>query len=377
MTGSLTEARKLRAVKIVDCAVYRFDIPVREPFAIATMTATASPNVLVGLTTDEGLVGWGEASPLHAIVGETQATCLSAGAELARLMLGQDPLAIADRVEQMERTLPHNTTIKSAFDSALHDIAAQAAGMPLWQFLGGSPRRMETDLTVSIGDVESAARKATETVERGFRIIKTKVGRNHAEDLARLKAVRQAVGADVRLRIDANQGWDRVEAVKALRAVEPLDVEFCEQPVRAGDLDGLRWVSERCAIPVMADESVFGPEDALRLVRAQAAPYVNIKLSKAGGIRRALRVATIAEAAGLSCMVGCMLESRIGLTAAAHMAAVPPNVRFYDLDSFLDHAEDPVLGGVTVKDGVVELPNEPGLGARPDPAWLGRLERVV
>ncbi len=356
--------------------IYRCDIRLTEPMRIATMSSDVAPNVLVCIATNEGIVGWGEASPLHSIVGETQATDLAAARVLRPLLVGENPLEIDALVRSMDRVLPHNTTIRSAFDMALHDIAARAAGLPLYRFLGGKRRPLETDLTIFIGDPDAAGAKALEVLAHGFRIIKTKVGAVPADDLRRLKNIRTAIGDTPGLRIDANQGWSREQAVACLRACAELRIEFCEQPVRAHDLAGLKYVSERAPVPVMADEALFSAADALAIIRADAAPYFNIKLSKSGGIHEALKIARVAEAGGISCMAGCMLESRLGITAAAHFALATDAVVFCDLDAFWEHAEDPIEGGAVIEKGMLILGEEPGLGAAPDPAFVERLERV-
>jgi L-Ala-D/L-Glu epimerase len=363
-------------LKIDAIDIYRFDIRLTEPFRIATMVSEVSPNVLVRLVTNDGIEGWGEASPLHAIAGETQEIDLAAAREIRPLLLGRNPLEIVSLVEEMERFLPHLTTVKSAFDMALYDIAAKAANLPLYRFLGGKKRPMETDLTISIGNPAAAGDKARQVIERGFRIIKVKVGVLPADDQRRLTNIRAAVGTAPVLRIDANQGWSRLQAVECLRAFADLTIEFCEQPVRAHDHRGLRFVGDRAPIPIMADESLFSAADALRLIEAGAVPYFNIKLSKSGGIREALRIAHLAEVAGITCMVGCMLESKLGITAAAHLALASEAIAFYDLDAYFEHAENPIVGGVEIRNGMIDVPDEPGIGARPDPDFLRTLEKV-
>ncbi|MBN1422622.1 MAG: dipeptide epimerase [Planctomycetes bacterium] len=356
--------------------IYAFDIRLHEPVRIATMISEVAPNVLIRLGTNGGVEGWGEASPLHSIVGETQATDLAAAAEIRPLLLHRNPLEIASIAGDIGRFLPHNPTIASAFDMALYDIAAKVAGLPLFRFLGGRKRPMETDLTIYIGDVESAGERALRVLEHGFRIIKTKVGASARDDVRRLTAIREAVGAGPALRIDANQGWKRMEAVDCLRALGDLAIEFCEQPVRACDVAGLRFVGDRSPIPIMADESIFSAADALRLVEGRAVPYFNIKLSKSGGIHEALSIARLAETAGIACMAGCMLESRLGITAAAHFALATDAVAFYDLDSFFEHAESPIAGGIEIRDGMIDIPDAPGIGAAPDPDFVKRLRKV-
>jgi L-Ala-D/L-Glu epimerase / N-acetyl-D-glutamate racemase len=363
------------ALKIEMVEALPFDIPLREPFRIATMVSEVAQNVLVHVVASGGLDGWGEASPFHAITGETQAIDLAAAGDLRPLLLGRNPLEIASLLDELGRFLPHHPTLLGAIDMALHDLAAKAAGLPLYRFLGGRKRAMETDLTIPIGDPETAGEKARRALQLGFRIIKTKVGVSLADDLRRLTNIRAAAGAGTRIRIDANQGWRRMEAVRALEAFAPLDIEFCEQPVRAHDLSGLRHVSARAPIPVMADESLFSAADALRLVAADAAPYFNIKLSKSGGIRGAGKVAAVAEAGGIQCMMGCMLESRLGISAAAHFALAHEAISFFDLDSYFEHLTDPITGGARVVEGMVEVPEAPGIGARPDPEFLARVGR--
>ncbi len=363
-------------MKITEIEIYRFGVRMIAPFRIATMVADHAPNMLVHLRTDTGISGWGEGSPLHSIAGETQAICLTAAQELKPLLLGRNPLEIAALVREMEYFLPHNATTRSAFDMALHDLAAQAAGMPLYRYLGGALRTMETDLTMGLCPPEEAGAKAREIVAQGFRIIKIKLGTTCEADVARVRNIREAVGPAIALRIDANQGWDRQTALRALNAMAGFDVEFCEQPLRAHDVAGLRMLRQQAAIPVMADEALFSPADALRLITEEAALYFNIKLSKSGGIHNALKIATLAEAGGVVCMVGCMLESRLGLTAAAHFACATETVQFYDLDTFVEQAEDPMDGGMEVTNGRIHLPETPGLGVAPTPEALSRLERV-
>jgi L-alanine-DL-glutamate epimerase-like enolase superfamily enzyme len=362
-------------MKITSIDIHPFDIKMGEPFRIATATMPCSPNVLVHIHTDEGLDGWGEASPLYSIVGETQAICIAAAKELRPLLVGKDPLEIGARVQDMDQFLPHNSTAKSAFDMALYDIAGKAAGMPLYRLLGGNRRPMETDLTIGLCHPKDAAKKAAAVLARGFKIIKVKLGTGFKEDLARLTNTREAA-PNARIRIDANQGWDRVTAVKALTAFEELDIEFCEQPLAAHDVKGLREVGGSVGIPLMADEALFTPASALHLIEEEACAYFNIKLSKAGGIHNALKTAAIAEAGGVRCMVGCMLESRLGLGAAVHFARAAQCVDFYDLDMCFEHTEELIDGGISIKNGMISISDEPGIGAAPKPEVVARLPKV-
>jgi len=336
-------------LKITNIDIFKLDIPLKDSFQIATMCLSTAQNVLIQIQTNEGIEGWGEAASFHALVGETQSINFAAAKELKQIILGKNPLAISSLVTEMDKFLPHNTTLKSAFDMALYDIAAKVAGLPLYLLA---------------------------VLEMGFRIIKVKLGLNDDEDYRRLKNIRETVGDKPIIRIDANQGWDRILAVKNLDAFTDFRIEFCEQPCRAYDLQGLNYISHHARIPVMADESLFSIYDALNLIREDAVPYFNIKFSKSGGLCNAIKIAHIAEAGARPCMIGCMSESRLGLTAAAHFAMTSDIFQFFDLDSCFEHAENPVIGGMDVKNGIVHLPEEPGIGAFPDPDYLKKLEKV-
>ncbi|GAB4374570.1 MAG: dipeptide epimerase [Calditrichia bacterium] len=363
-------------LRIDKIKIYRFDIPLKDIFQIATMSIDKANNVLIYVQTNEGIEGWGEASSLRSIVGETQLINFAAAKELKQILIGKNPLEISARVHEMDHFLPHNSTIKSAFEMAFYDVAAKVAGLPLFRFLGGEKRQIETDLTMGIGDPAEAGDRALKIRKLGFRMIKVKLGIDYNQDLQRLANIRKAVGDEAILRIDANQGWDRIGALKNLNAFEKFDIEFCEQPCRAYDLSGMKYISDHTPIPVMADESLFSPADALEIIRQDAAPYFNIKLSKAGGILNAQKISAIAAAGERPCMVGCMSESKLGITAAAHLALSAKIFKFFDLDSHFEHAEDPIIGGVTVNNGIMDIPEEIGIGARPDLDYLKKLEEI-
>jgi L-Ala-D/L-Glu epimerase len=372
------ENEKKRGVKIESISIFPLDIELETPFKIATMSLDLAKNILIGITASNGLTGWGEGSPFRSIVGETQETCLAAAIEIRPLWLGKDPLAYQQRIAELDAHLPYNPTIRSAFDMALFDLCAQTAGLPLYAFLGGEKRVLDTDLTIGIGSLDEIAAKAQKIVSRGFNKIKTKVGLNKEEDLKRVQIIREATSPDVKIRIDANQGWDRVTAVAVLKAMEPVGIEFCEQPVRRYDLEGMRYICERTSIPIMADETVFSPVDTMRVVETKAAPLINIKLSKSGGILNGMRIAHIAQANYLTCMVGCMSESVLGNTAFAHFAMAMPVVKYFDLDANEGHINEPFIGGAKLENGEVRFPeNElPGIGVVPDPDFLKSIKTL-
>lgn len=360
-------------MKITQINLYRYDIPLKAPIAISLGTIEHARNILVQIQTDEGITGWGEGSPFWMIVGETQASGLAAAEDMARLLLGRDPLDIAGCVTALTRYLPGHPTTRSAFDMALYDLAAKRAQMPLYQFLGGSKRTLVTDETIYINTPERMAEDAMRIKAKNAEAIKVKLGTNLWDDVQRVAAIRKAIGDDIPIRTDANQGWDVVTATAVLRAIETWNVQYCEQPIKRHDIAGLRHIRQNASVPIMTDESLFDATDAIRLVREEAVDYFNIKLSKSGGIFEALKINAIAEAAGISCMIGCMSESRLALTANAHFASARQNVRFCDLDACFEHADDPILGGITYNGYQIDLPETPGIGAEVDPAFLKSL----
>ncbi|MFD2571661.1 mandelate racemase/muconate lactonizing enzyme family protein [Spirosoma soli] len=352
---------------------YQYDIPLKAPIAISLGTIEHARNLLVEIQTSEGITGWGEGSPFWMIVGETQASGLAAAQDMARLLLGRNPLDIEGCITTLTRYLPGHPTTRSAFDMALYDIAAKAAQMPLYQFLGGAKRALVTDETIYLNTPERMVEDALRIQSKDAEAIKVKLGTNLRDDVRRVEAIRKAIGDETPIRTDANQGWDVVTASAVLRTIGDWNVQYCEQPIKRSDVSGLRQIRRNSPVPIMADEALFDATDAIRLVREEAVDYFNIKLSKSGGIFEALKINAIAEAAGVPCMIGCMSESRLALTANAHFAAARQNVRFCDLDGCFEHADDPVYGGITYHGYQIELPDAPGIGAEIDSAFLNKL----
>jgi len=366
----------VKRTKITGIDIYLFDIPLAEPFRISIGEMKSAADVLVLIRTDQGITGIGEACPFPPITGETQATTAAAARSLRDMLIGRDPLAWGKITREFGAFVHSNPSAAAAFDTALFDILGKVAGLPIFRLLGGERNSFETDITVGLDTPEKMAVRAGKFVASGYKIIKVKVGLDPDEDVKRLEAIRGAVGGSVKIRIDANQGWSVPVSIYALRKMDKLGIEFAEQPVAAKDVDGLRTVRNASPIPVMADESCFLPADAMELIKEDACDYLNIKLMKAGGIANSVRIAQIADAAGVNCMAGCMIESKLALTAAAHVVGSQINIIFADLDGNSEHVEDPVIGGMTVRNGVITLPEEPGLGCDIDPGFLKRLQRV-
>jgi len=361
---------------IKEISVYRYSIPM-VPFTIATGTMEFAQNVLIHIHTSNGLTGVGECSAFPMIVGETQDTCFVLAKDFANIWKGKDASQIEDRLLELQEYITRNHTIKSAFDMALYDLAAKAKEMPLYEFLGGHYFEPESDLTIGIGDVQTMADMAKDFVQnRKANILKVKVGKKVADDVARISAIRLAVGPHIKIRIDANCGWNFEQALEALTAMAEMDIEFCEQPMPPYRDHKMASLKRIASIPIMADESVFTHHDAKRLIYNKSCDYINIKLSKAGGISEALRIHDVCKQNGMPNMLGGMLESRVALSAKVHLALACPNIQFYDLDTcLLGHKLDPVLNGVEFDGMKLKLPNLPGIGADADPAFLKGCEQ--
>jgi L-alanine-DL-glutamate epimerase-like enolase superfamily enzyme len=357
-------------MKIVATGIYKFSIPMH-PFTIATGRMEFAQNTLIKVFTDRGLVGLGECSAFPMIVGETQNTCFEMAKDFAALWKGKPAEKIEERMNELHAFTAFNSTIKSAFEMALFDLAAKAANLPLYKFLGGEKKSLETDLTIGLGSAEEMARQATEFVGKGVKILKIKLGTGINEDIERIKTIRGCIDKTIQLRVDANQGWTFNDAVFVLNAINEFDIQFCEQPLRTWDDPLLPELKNLSPIPIMADESVWDHHDADKLLRANSCSYVNIKFAKSAGILEAAKINQVCEEFKVPCMMGGMLESRLALSAFAHFATVHPNIKFYDMDTcLLGHKIDPVTGGVTYNNFFVEIPETPGHGAEVDEDFL-------
>jgi L-Ala-D/L-Glu epimerase len=360
--------------------IYKLYLPLKEPFVISLGPIHDVQNVVVIIRTHDGCAGYGECSPYMTINGESIDTCFIVAQYFARQLKGKNALDIAGSMEIMDRTIYGNTSIKSAFDIALHDIAAQHSGVPIYQFLGGKKdRTLETDMTVSIGHPQKMKEDAIRFLQAGFPAIKVKLGEGKDIDVARIRAIREGIGNDHPLRIDANQGWSTADhAIEVLQALAPYNIEHCEEPIARYRFMELPRVSAASPIPIMADESCGDDHDAERLIAIRACTMINIKLGKSSGFYKGLKIAQLGASAGMHMQVGGFMESRLGMTAAAHLALANDHIYHCDFDTPLMYTEDPVIGGIQYLDkGVIDTPEVPGLGAVIDEAYLKDTERVI
>ncbi|WP_448100427.1 dipeptide epimerase [Luteibacter jiangsuensis] len=355
-------------MKITDIRFGMLRVPLKTPFKTALRTVDKVEDIVVMVHTDDGRVGYGEAPATAVITGDTHGSIVDAIRHyIAPRLIGQD-IADLNRITKLvQGSMEKNTSAKAAVEIAVYDLWGQLYDAPLYKLLGGGDPVITTDITISVDYIDKMVADSVAAVERGFESLKIKVGKDIGVDIERVRAIYAAVEDRALLRLDANQGWTAKEAVYALHALEDAGVrlELVEQPVKARDLEGMRYVTERVHTPIMADESVFGPAEVMDLIHMRAADIINIKLMKTGGISNAIRIADIAGLYGVECMIGCMLESSISVAAAVHVAVAKSDViTKVDLDGPSLCAYDPVDGGVNFNESEISISEAPGLGIR-------------
>jgi len=352
-------------MKISNIKTGIISIPLRTPFKTSLRQINSIISMVINVETDEGLTGFGEAHPTGPITGESLGSVRGAINEfILPKIKGKDICNLEDTLNCLDNSLVKNTSAKAAVEMAIFDLFGRKYNIPLYRMLGGFRNQVETDLTISVNSPDEMARDSRIALDRGFRILKLKVGLNPDLDIARIKAVREATGPETILRLDANQGWSARDAIKIMKKIESenFNIELVEQPVEAHDLHGLKMVTDNIQTPVLADEAVFSALDAERIIHNHAADYINIKLMKTGGIRNALRICSLAETHGVECFLGCMMESKISVTAAAHLACARSIITRCDLDSPSLCSEDPVDGGIEIDGPWLKVSEKPGLG---------------
>jgi L-alanine-DL-glutamate epimerase-like enolase superfamily enzyme len=331
------------------------DVPLLEPFAIATGRVTAARNALVRLRLSNGIEGIGEAAPFPPSGGETQETALAAVAGMLALLEGQDVAQWRTLARRLTASFEHQATARAGVEAAMLDALTRTWGVPLYRYLGDAGSTVATDITIPIETPEHMRELARRYAEQGAATLKIKVGADVDDDLDRVLAVVEGA-PDCDIMLDGNQGYTPSEALDLLRSLAQEDVApiLFEQPVHRHDLDGLKFVTERAGIPVAADEAVHTAADALRIAKMGAANVINIKLMKSG-IAEALDIAAVCRAAHIDLMVGAMMESRLGIMASASLVAGVGGFRYIDLDTPMLLASDPFEGGYTQEGMIYHL----------------------
>lgn len=363
-------------MRIQEVRAYTVEIPYIKPWVISGGPMSVAANVLVQIITDDGLVGLGEGSPVPAYGDETQGTILHAIRDnLAEVLIGKDPFDGEALAHAMDRQLHGHNFAKAAIDLALYDLRGKALNVPVYQLLGGKYRdQVELIAGVGLNDTETRVREAIEAVQAGYQIVKMKISGNPKLDIEQVGAVRAAMGPDVKLRLDANQGYRSGDCLPTFRKLESFGLEYIEQPLPRWDIAGQAVLVAALDTPIMGDESCYSPEDIITLIRQKAVNIVNIKIMKSG-LARSQKIAAIAEAAGLPCMVGSMVEMGVGTAAGVHFVIATPAVTYpCELVGAAYLVDDICVGNpysVVPPSHAWSVPKGPGLGVTLKPEFAG------
>jgi len=350
-------------MKIKNLECWPVTMRLEEPYTIAYEHVEETTNVFVRIDTDAGVSGFGCAAPDKVVTGETPDSVLDTLSQSDRDVLqGRDPLRYALLLETLADALPNAPSARAAVDMAVFDIVGKVANLPLWKLLGGYRDSIKTSVTIGVLPLNDTTRRAKELTGQGFACLKLKGGIDVEDDIKRMLDVREAVGGDIELRFDANQGWSVEESRHFVESTRSAALELLEQPTRRDQPDLLGRVTKTVFVPVMADESLMSLRGAFRLAKNELADMVNVKLMKVGGIFEALQINAVARAARLEVMIGCMDESALAIAAGLHVALARRNVAYADLDGYLDLVGDPAVGAVRLERGTLYPTSRPGLG---------------
>ncbi len=352
-------------MKIKDIHIRTLKAPLKTPFITSLRRVEALEDIVVIIECDDGTVGVGEGAPTPVITGETMGSMIAAVEYIKPFILDLDIEDFGLILNNIHTSILKNTTAKSALEIALYDLKAKSLKQPLYQMLGGTKRNFKTDITISMGDIDKMVSDSLDAVNLGYDTLKIKIGGNPQKDVERVIAIHKALDQNIKLRLDANQGWTAEESVDLLYALEKQDIiaEFIEQPVAADDIEGLRYIKERVQTPLLADESIFSVKDAKKLLEMEAIDYVNIKLAKTAGITQALALADLSKTFGVKCMIGCMLEGPISVAAGVHVASAKADIiTMLDLDAVSLLASHPVKTSIVFNESEIRLSEDIGLG---------------
>lgn len=357
--------------KIVDLKVKVLEIPLQTPWQTFLYSTATRAHCLVQIVTEDGILGYGEASPAAAFMGETAYTMETViNRYLKPVVVGQNVLDISKINDLMDQMIAGNTSAKAAVDIGIHDAAGKTLAVPVYNLLGGKSReRVELAWSMGFKDFDASVEEARKYIKLGFKVMKVKVGKNIEEDTKIVGKLRNIFGPDVPLRMDANQGYTPGDAIAFLNRVAIFTPESFEQPVRKWNLEGMRHVrNHSCSIPIMADESISSLHEAHNTIQGSCADYYNIKVGKVGGLYRACQVAALVEAAGFKAAAGSNLELGIGEAASVHFIVSQPAVCLPS-DALCGtglHRENVVKNPMKMHEGMLSCPDLPGLGIEVD-----------
>ena len=350
--------------KIKDIQIWSADLGNTKPYTIAFKTVDEVRNAFVEITLDNGVNGIGSGNPSEYVVGENLGQTLEALKEKnLEFLIGRDIRELNQLNFEISQKFPKSPAARAALDIALHDVFTKNMGIPLVKFLGQKISRLPTSNTIGIKNVEETLKEADDYINRGFKVLKVKLGKDLSEDIERLVKIREKFGNKVVIRIDANQGYGADQTIEFYKKTIHLDIELIEQPLPAKAVNEMKNLPDEIKAKLAADESLISPKDALELIKPpRASAIFNIKLMKCGGVSQALKIADIAFQEGIDLFWGCNDESIVSITAALHAAFSCPNTKYIDLDGSLDLGRDVVTGGFILKDGFMSCSDKPGLG---------------
>lgn len=326
----------------------------RQPYTIAYETVDRCENVFLRIESDNGLTGLGCVAPDLPVTGETAQTVLQVFHDhIEPIVLKRDPFTYARINDELRKARGGHPSALAMIDMALYDLMARQAGVPLYRFLGGYRDSIPTSITIGIMPLAETLETARKYIMDGFTILKLKGGNSVEEDIEKVTRIREELGPAVEIRFDANQGYDVEDALLFIEKTRKAGIELLEQPTDMKNENLLKQVSQSVSVPVMADESLMTLKDVFRLTSREATDMINIKLMKVGGITEALHINSVAKAANVEAMVGCMDESALGINAGLHFALARPNIIYADLDGHLDLVDDPFAGLVMLERGVL------------------------
>ena len=350
-------------MKITTIEYFRLDMPLTFPYTIAYETVTKTTNIILKLVTDKGITGWGCAAPDKEVTGETPEEVIS---NIEKVIIGllkeQSPFQIARITHLLKQLLPGSSSTMAMVDMALFDILARKAKLPLYQLLGGYKHEIPTSITIGILPLNETIEQATYYLKKGFSIIKLKGGLKLTVDVEKTLKLREKLGNDFSLRFDANQGYTTEESIEFINKTKSANIEILEQPTSQKKEERLGQVTKNINVPVMADESIKTLKDAFRLAHNDLIDMINIKLMKVGGILESQHINSVAKAAGMEVMVGCIDECAVSISAGLHFALSRPNIEYADLDGHLDLLEDPFHDLFRLKNGILYPSSYHGLG---------------
>jgi len=350
-------------MKISEIEYFRLDMPLAVPYTIAYETVSCATNIILKLVTDSGIIGWGCAAPDLMVTGETPEDVITTlETVITNMLKGRSPFQIARITSELKSLEANASSTIAMVDMALYDIMARKADIPLYQLLGGFRDHIPTSITIGIGSLDETLEQAQRHLKNGFSIIKLKGGFNLHEDIEKVLKLRENFGNDFVLRFDANQGYNFDQSVEFINGIKTANLEIIEQPTCQKQDAGLGRVTQAVTVPVMADESIKTLKDAFRLASNNQIDMINIKLMKMGGIFESLHINSVAKAAGLEVMVGCLDESALGISAGLHFALSRANIEYADLDGHLDLLHDPFVELFHLKNGILYPGDAPGLG---------------